>query len=293
MAINLANLHAYGDAAQRVMTALPGVAAPSAPTGPWGTGWYDLGALSDSGVTESVNQNETKKYIWQGGQLGRTLRNQFEHPFAIEAAEENAVSLGLARPGVTITTTGGTAEVQALTFTGTPTAGSFPVVLPGYGSYTAAFNVTPTALQTALQAAWGLLVTVAGTASSVYNITFPANAGNVQQIQTNSSGLTGATIAPSTTTPGVNPINRSVVAPFSGVNARQFGFDFIDTTATGTIHLRYILTNAEAVVSGDIVRKSDDLSVIPLTINPLYDSATGGFFIDLNDDPNRAAGLYA
>ncbi len=291
--VNLANLHAYGDNLQRVVTSQIGVPYPSTPTGPYGTGWYDLGAISDNGVSESVSQNETKKYIWQGGQLGRTLRNQFEHPFTLEAAEENAVALGLARPGVTVTTTGGTAEVQALTFTGTPTAGTFPVTLPGYGSYTAAFNVPVATLATALSTAFGITVTVTGTVSSVYNITFPVGAGNVPGIQTNSLGLTGATIAQSTTTPGVNGINRSVVAPFSGVNTRQFGFDFIDTTASGTIHLRYILTNAEATLSGTIPRTANDLTILPFTISPIYDASIGGFFIDLNDDPARAAGLYA
>lgn len=291
MSINLANLRAYGDAAQRVMTAAIGVAAPTAATGAYGTGWYDLGALSDAGVTEAVNQTETKKYIWQGGQLGRILRSQFEHPFTIEAAEENAVSLGLARPGVTVVTTGGSAEVQTVTITGVPTGGTFPLTVPGLGTYTAAYNVPTATLATALSSIVGGTVTVSGTAGTSYVVTFPVASGNLAQMQTNSTSLTGGTTptaSVATTTPGVNGTNRSVVAPYSGVNYRQFGFDFID----GTVHLRYILTNAEAVLSGNIVRKSDDLSIIPLTINPYFDAAIGGFFIDMNDDPSRGSTLY-
>lgn len=289
MAINLANLRAYGDINQRVVTSILGTAYPTTPTAAWGAGWYDLGAIDDGGVTEAVNQTETKKYIWQGGQLGRVLRSQFEHPFTINAAEENAVTLGLARPNVAVTTTGDTAEIQTVTITGTGTAGTWTYSVPGFGTITLAFNVALAAFATALSALIGETVaTPTGTAGSSYVVTYPAALGNVGTASV-TQNITGATaITNTTTTPGVTGTNKSVVAPYAGVNLRQFGLDFTD----GAVNLRYIVTNAEAVMSGNIVRKADDLTVVPLTINPYYDPVIGGFFIDLNNDPFRSQGLY-
>jgi len=292
VAINLGNLRSYADINQRVVTSVIGTPYPSTPTGSWGAGWFDIGALSDKGVDESVNQNETKVWIWQGGQLGRILRSQFEHPFTIEAAEENAVSLGLARPNVSVATTGATAEVQTVTISGTGTAGTWTYALPGYGTATGlAFNIATAALATAISALLpgSLTVTVSGTAGTSYAVTFPTALGNVPQAQV-TQNITGATgIANATTTPGVSGTNRSVVAPYSGMNLRQFGFDFTD----GVVNLRYIVTNAEAVLSGNISRNANGIAVVPLTINPYYDASIGGFFIDLNNDPARGQGLYA
>jgi hypothetical protein len=290
VAINLGNLRSYADISDRVVTSVIGTPYPTTATGAWGTGWYDLGALSDKGVDEAVNQNEQKVFIHQGAQLGRILRSQFEHPFSIEAAEENAVSLGLARPNVSVTTTGATAEIQTITLGGTTaTGGTFPVIVPGFGTYNAAYNITAPNLATALSALIGQTVGVA-LAAGVYTITFPAVMGNVGQIQTNSASLlpVGATATAATTTPGVTGTNRSVVTPYAGTNLRQFGIDLID----GAINVRLILTNAEAVLSGTISRNANGIAVLPFTINPYYDPTIGGFFIDLNNDPYRAQGLY-
>jgi len=89
-------------------------------------------------------------------------------------------------------------SVQTITITGTPTGGTF-TVSSGGNSYVAAYNVSTTALQTAIQA-WGGVystVTVTGTAGSSYVVTFPAITSNVAApaapVTVNGKALTGGT----------------------------------------------------------------------------------------------------
>jgi hypothetical protein len=71
-------------------------------------------------------------------------------------------------------------SVQTISITGAPTGGTFTVQAGG-NVYVAAYNVTTAALQTAIQAWGGIFatVTVAGTAGTTYNVTFPAVTSNV------------------------------------------------------------------------------------------------------------------
>ena len=88
--------------------------------------------------------------------------------------------------------------IQTITITGTPTGGTFNVA-GGGNVYTAAYNVSTTVLQNAIQAWGGIFssVTVSGTAGSSYVVTFPAITSNVAPaaapIQVNGAGLTGGT----------------------------------------------------------------------------------------------------
>lgn len=89
-------------------------------------------------------------------------------------------------------------SVQTITITGTPTGGTF-TVSSGGNSYVAAYNVSPAALQTAIQA-WGGVyanVTVTGTAGSSYVVTFPAVSSTVAAaaapVTVNGKALTGGT----------------------------------------------------------------------------------------------------
>lgn len=89
-------------------------------------------------------------------------------------------------------------SVQTITITGAPTGGTF-TVSSGGNSYVAAYNVTPAALQTAIQT-WGGIystVTVTGTAGASYVITFPAISANIAAasapVSANGAKLTGGT----------------------------------------------------------------------------------------------------
>lgn len=292
MTINSSNIRAYGDVLQRVYTAPLGTAAPSAPLPvAIGAGWYDVGWVSDAGVTESPNQHqETKKYGWQGAGLVRTLRSQFENPFTFQCLEENAVVLGLMRPGKTVVSTGFTAEVQTITITGTPTGGTFTLSSATIGSVTPVYNVSTTVLATTLTNAVGGTVTVTGTAGSSYVVTFPSSLGNTN-LMTASSALTGGTtptISVATTTPGVTGTNNYPVGPSTSQNLRQFAVDAVD----GSVHKRLYFPNAEAIGQGNVVFKADDVTVYEFTLNPYVDGA-GNFYYDLNDNPAVGSGLYS
>lgn len=292
MTINNSNVRAYGDVLQRVYTAPVGTAAPSAPLPTAiGAGWYDVGWISDAGITESPNQHqETKKYGWQGAGLVRTLRSQFENPFTFQCLEENAVVLGLMRPGNTVVSTGFTAEVQTVTISGSPTGGTFTLANAAIGSVTPVYNVTTTVLATTLTNAVGGTVTVTGTAGTSYVITFPSSLGNTAQM-TATAAFTGGTapaISVATTTPGVTGTNSYPVGPSTSQNLRQFAVDAID----GTVHKRLYFPNAEAIGQGSVVFKADDLTIYEFTLNPYVDGA-GKFYYDINDNPAVGSGLFS
>lgn len=285
----LSNIQTYGDTQMQIATA-PLTAPPITAAPPAGlpTGWVALGWIDATGVSEAVTQNETKTYGWQGNSLLRILRTQFEHPFTFTALEENAVTAGLRNPAGTTITTGAIAEVQTITITGTGTAGTFSVFLPGYGTATgSAFNITPAALAAALSAAFGVTVTVSGTAGSSYVVTFPTTVGNIPAMQVNASGVAGATGATvAETTPGVAGSNVTQVAPASKVNIRQFAIDLI----SATVNHRYHLLQAEAVETGNVVYAGTNLSGRQFVCNPFL--VNGRFYDDYNNNPALASGLF-
>lgn len=291
MATNSANAHAYGDVTQAISTALIGVTAPTLPL-PTAlpAGWYDLGWLdNDAGLTEAATLQETKKYGWQGGGLVRTLRSQFERPFTFTCLEENAVTLGLLRPGQAITTTAGTAEVQTVTFTGTGTAGTFALTLTGYGTASGlAYNIASASLQTALNAGFNMTgITASGSAGGPYTVTFPAAYGNVPTM-TSVNNITGVTlITHATTTPGVITTYSQSVGTTSSQNIRQWAIDLVD----GNVHHRFYIPRGEVTSGGDVVYKADDLTVYQFTLTPYL--TNGVFYTDLHDNPALASGSFA
>lgn len=290
MAINTNNAHSYGDITQRILTAPLGTTIPTSPLPTaFGAGWLDLGWMDDAGLTETDTKQETKKYGWQGGALVRVLRSQAEHSFAFNCLEENAITYGLLRPNSTIVTSGGSAEVQTVTITGTGTAGTWTLTLPGVATASGlAFNITTSALATALNSAFGMTgITVTGSAGTSYVVTFPVSAGNVVQL-TATQAITGATgIAVVTTTPGVNGVNTTDVLPFVGRNLRMFGIDLVD----GGVHRRFVAQNGEVTGNGDVIYNADNLTVLQYTLE-CYIDTNGAFFRDINDNPALASGLY-
>ncbi len=284
------NAHAYGDITQGIWTSPIGTANPTAPLPTaWPSGWSELGWIDDGGVTETAGQDETKKYGWQGASIIRVLRSKFERSFKFNCLEENAVTLGLIRPGVTPSISGFTAEVQTVTISGTPTGGTFTLTVPGYGSTGAlAYNVPTATLATTLSSIVGGTVAVTGTAGSSYVATFPQALGNLPQM-TATSALTGGT-SPSasvaTTTPGVNGTVSTAVKPYTSLNLRQFGIDLVD----GSVHRRFLIACGEVTNSGDIVYKSDDRTVYERTLN-CYPDALGNFYTEISDNPAVAQAL--
>lgn len=248
------------------------------------SGWYDVGYLSDAGITESHTYNENKVYDMAGALL-RVIRNQEERTFTFECVENDAVTHGLMY-GTTATTTGGTAEVQTVTITGSPTGGTFTVNLPGYGAYTATNSVTTSALQTALQNLWDMAVTVTGTAGTSYIITFPAGEGNPPQV-TVSSALTGGTtpaVSVATTTPGVQGVNTRYVGRNVARNLRYFAIDLYD----GPITQRFLITQGEALWTGSVPYNASSLKIAQFTLNAYLDPSVGpngAFYTDINNNP--------
>jgi hypothetical protein len=294
MAIQSGNAHAYGDVSQRIFTAPLGVAAPTSPLpANLPAGWYDLGWLDDAtGLTEQSGLTTTKKFGWQGSGVVRTVKSQASKEFVFQCLEENAVTLGLLRPASTPSTTGATAEVQAATITGAPTGGTFTLIHPTFGAITFAYNVPTATMATTLTAAVGGTVAVAGTAGTVYNVTFPISLGNTATMQATSLFTGGASpaIAVTTTTPGVNGITTWDVKPYVGVNSRQYAV-FLADLGANPVHTCKYVPLGDATGTGSPVYKGSDLTVYDFTVEHYVDSV-GRFYQEITDNPAVGSGLF-
>jgi len=283
----------FADLINGVWTAPIGSALPSATAAPvpgvWPTGWSEVGWLTDGTITDIENYNETNKY-GQAGVLVSVLRNQAVKQYQIEAMETNATTAGLLRPNAAVATTGETDEVQTVTISGTPTGGTIPLTLPGYGTYSAVYNVPTATLQTALRSAFGIPgLTVTGTAGTSYVVTF-VGAGDVPTMQTNGGSLTGGSspnAAVAVTTPGANGVNSFNLLPNTSRNLRYFGLDVV----SGGIYRKLVLTNTEAIRNGNVAYTSTDDTVYPMTLNCYIDSQSRWGY-EVNNDPNLASGLF-
>lgn len=104
----------------------------------------------------------------------------------------------------------GTAEVQTVTITGSPTGGTFTLTWNGQTTAPIAFNASAATVQAALEALSNIApgdVSVAGSAGGPWTVTFN-DRGNVAQMTASGAGLTGGTapaVGVATTTPGVAP----------------------------------------------------------------------------------------
>lgn len=133
--------------------------------------------------------------------------------------------------GGDVITTTGTAEVQTVTITGTPTGGTFTLTFDGQTTAGIAYNAAAAAVQTALEALSNLLpgdVTVGGGPGpgTPYTVTFTIAEGNVPQMTASGAGLTGGTapaVAVTTTTPGNNLTDLGYRAPETGADPTPNG----------------------------------------------------------------------
>lgn len=116
----------------------------------------------------------------------------------------------------------GTNEVQSLSTTGTPTAGTFTLVYDGVTTAPIQFNAAAAAVQTALQAlgniGTGNVTVTGGPLPTACTITFGGSlaATNVAQLTLGTNALTGGTsptVSLGTTTPGVGTIGTHTITP--------------------------------------------------------------------------------
>lgn len=279
------NVRAASDGNYNVWTAPYGTALPTGlpPGAP--ANFYGVGLLTDTGIGENYANNQTNIYDL-AGRLQRQLRNQEQRTWTFEALERNAVTLGLQNPNTSITSSGGTAQVQTITISGTPTAGTWTATLPGYGTATGlAYNIATSALATALSNAFGITVTVSGTAGTSYVVTFPVASGSLPVMTATSSFTpTSASVSVAITTPGVAPTNRRVVGSSLAINRRTFIVDLSD----GNVQRRVGVPNGEAVVSGPTTWTSSGAAVTPFTLTTYWDNGIGGYWVDLDNDPAQA-----
>ena len=131
--------------------------------------------------------------------------------------------------GGDVITATGTAEVQTVTITGTPTGGTFTLNFNGQTTAGIAFNAAAAAVQSALEALSNLVpgdVTVTGSAGGPYTVTFTIAEGNVPQLISNAAGLTGGSspgVTVATTTQGSSLTDIGYRAPQVGVNPTPNG----------------------------------------------------------------------
>jgi hypothetical protein len=123
----------------------------------------------------------------------------------------------------------GTAEVQTVTVTGTPTGGTFTLSFNGQTTSDIAFDAAATAVESALEALPNVgvgNVTVTGAAGGPYTVTFVASLGDVPQMTGNGDDLTGGTspnVSVTTATPGNNLTDIGYRAPQVGQDPNPNG----------------------------------------------------------------------
>lgn len=284
MSKNSNNVNVFNDGNYAVWTAQQGTTPPTTlpPANP-GANYYECGLLSANGLTEAHNMNETSIYDLAGS-LVRIARSQESRPWTFEALEGSNIVDSLRYPGSTVTTSGGTAEVQSLAVTAT--GGTFTLSGGSGGTgVTSAITApaTSSALQTAIRTLPGFsAVTVSG--SGPFTITFPIGLGNVGQLTADATNATGGTVTPSTTTPGVASVNSRGVGSGTGRNLRQWAIDLVD----GSVHKRVLINNGEAVWTGTTTYSGSAAATYQFTLQPYKDS-NGLYYVVLDDDPATSA----
>ncbi|MGW5198639.1 phage tail tube protein [Streptomyces spiralis] len=94
-----------------------GTTAPTDPYAPWGTGWIDLGYVSEDGLTESLNENRQEFKAWGHTKAVRTEVTDRQTTFKVTFMETSAWTMALYY-GVDLAdmTSSGTGAAQFLSF---------------------------------------------------------------------------------------------------------------------------------------------------------------------------------
>jgi len=106
MAVNVDLIRAYTDGLVAV-TAFgdTSITLPVNGTSALSADFFECGAISEDGITESSSQDRTDIFIWQGATLARRIPGQFTKTYTFAAAEQSLITLGVQFPGSTITQT--------------------------------------------------------------------------------------------------------------------------------------------------------------------------------------------
>lgn len=159
------------------------------------------------GVSEASLDPDTDQWINEGDDAQLSIWNWVNGADLSVQAGYISFPLIANLTGEEVTESGGTSEVQTLTASGPPTAGSFTITYDGQTATGVAFNATAVAIRDKLAALSNLDVddiTVTGGPinTTPVVVTFDLAQGNVSTLVINNTGLTGGTVAVATTTPG-------------------------------------------------------------------------------------------
>lgn len=118
MGKNTDNVRVWGDITSAVYVGDKGATAPTGATDAPGAAYTELGWMSDDGLTETRDVKSDQKRAWQGGALVRTVRSGDSRKFKFVCWETNAATVGLTRPGSSVTTTTGVTHTRVKAFVG-------------------------------------------------------------------------------------------------------------------------------------------------------------------------------
>lgn len=167
----------------------------------------DLEGWDIYGVNEASLDPDTDQFINEGDDAQLSVWNWVNGADLSVQAGYLSFPLIANLTGEDVTESGGTSEVQTLTATGPPTAGSFTITYDGQTATGVAFNATATAIRDKLASlsnldAGDITVTGGPINTTPVVVTFDLAEGDVPVMSINNAGLTGGTVAVATTTPG-------------------------------------------------------------------------------------------
>jgi hypothetical protein len=154
-----------------------------------------------------------------------TLKRGTISDFQVCTPDPNVLEFAIG--GDVISTGAGTAEVQTVTITGTPTGGTFTLTFDGETTAPIAYNAINSAVDAALEALPNIgvgevAVTGGPGPGTPYTVTFLTSLGNVPQMTADGALLTGGVapaVAVTTATPGNNLTDIGYRAPEVGSEA--------------------------------------------------------------------------
>lgn len=104
MAVTTTNIRAYQNGAVSTVNAgVTGTTLPTDATTALAGAFFDIGALTDNGITDSTNQDTTDVYAWQGNALVATLLGNYTKTFKFAAQEVNGKTVAAQYAGSTVT----------------------------------------------------------------------------------------------------------------------------------------------------------------------------------------------
>jgi hypothetical protein len=104
MAVDITLIRAYTNGAVYTTTGSTATAPTDAGTA-LHANFYEVGAISEDGISESTSQDRTDVFIWQNNTLARRIPGQTTKSWTLAASETNLITLGVQFAGSTITQT--------------------------------------------------------------------------------------------------------------------------------------------------------------------------------------------